>query len=80
MTTVKIFEEPALMCVVVKLQPTALLHSRCTPPRTCSSLKNHFSAPNHRTDIKKIVYDPNTSKNKKKFFKAFHHFKLAEKV
>ena len=42
------------------------------PPRTCSSLKNNFSAPNDRTDMKIFVYDPNTSKNnwefKKKFF------------
>ena len=29
----------------------------------CSSLKNHLSATNHRTDMKLVVYDPNTSKN-----------------
>ena len=31
----------------------ALLNSGCNPLRTCSSLKNHFSAPNHRTDEEK---------------------------
>ena len=31
------------------------------PPKNCSSLKNHISAPNHRTDMKFFVYDPNTS-------------------
>ena len=34
----------------------------CTPPRTCLCLKNHFSASNHRTDMKLFVYDLNTSK------------------
>ena len=34
-----------------------------TPPKTCSNLKIHFSAPNHRTDMKLFVNDPNTSKN-----------------
>ena len=39
--------------------------------KNCSILKNHFSAPNHRTDMKFFVYDPNTSKNKWKFFEVF---------
>ena len=51
----------------------ALRHLGCTPPRTCSSLKNHFSAPNHCTDMKLSVYDPNTSKNEWNFFKFFHN-------
>ena len=45
------------------LLSNALLHSGCTTPRTCSSLKIHFSAPNHPTDMKLFVYDPNTSKS-----------------
>ena len=42
-------EEPAATIFIrnsIKTSATtALLHSGCTPPRTCSSLKNHFSAP-----------------------------------
>ena len=45
------------------------------PPRTFSSLKIHFSAPNHRTDMKLFVYEPNTSKNECKFFSNFFSMK-----
>ena len=61
--------------------PIALLHSGCTPSRTCSSLKIHFSAPNHCTYMKLFVYDPNTSKNEWIFFpNFFHNEQLAKKV
>ena len=43
---------------------------RVHPPRTCSSFKNHFSAPNHRTDTNLFVYDLNTSKNEWNFFQV----------
>ena len=43
----------------------------CTPPKNFSSLKNHFSAPNHRIDMKVFVHDPNTSKNNWKFVESF---------
>ena len=36
---------------IIFLSNSAQLRSGCTPLWTCSSLKNHFSAPNHRTDI-----------------------------
>ena len=49
------------------------------PPRTCSSLKNYFSAPNHSTDMKFVVYDPNTSKNKWKFVNVFSLLKIGRK-
>ena len=58
---------------------TALLRSGCTPPRTCSSLKNHSSAPNHRTDMKLFVYDRNTSKNELTFFQVFFIIKNWQK-
>ena len=41
------------------------------PPRTCSSLKNHFSAPNNRTEMKLFVYDPNSSNNEWTYFQVF---------
>ena len=49
------------------------------PPRTWSSLKNHFSAPNHRTDMTFFVYDPNTSKNIWKFVQVFFIIKNCQK-
>ena len=58
---------------------TALLYSGWTPPRNCSSLKNHFSAPNHRTYMKFFVYDSNTSKNNWEFFQVFLLLKIGRK-
>jgi len=57
------------------IKNNALLHSGCTPPRTYSSLTSHFSAPNHRKDMKLFVHDPNTSKNAWHFFKSFFTIK-----
>ena len=49
------------------------------PPRTYSSLTSHFSAPNHRTDMKLFVYDPNTSKNEWNVFQFFFIIKNWQK-
>ena len=49
------------------------------PPKNCSSLKNHFSAPYHSTDMTFFVYDPNTSKNKWTFFQVFSLLKIGRK-
>ena len=49
------------------------------PPKNCSSLTNHLSAPNHRTDMKFCVYDPNTSKNNWEFFESFFIIKNWQK-
>ena len=57
----------------------ALLWSGCTPPKNCSSLKNHFSTPNHRTDMNFFVYDPNSSKNNWEFFQVFFIIKNWQK-
>ena len=57
----------------------ALLWSGCTPPKNCSCLKNHFSAPNHYTDMKFFVYDPNTSKNNWGIFQVFSLLKIGRK-
>ena len=32
-----------------------------------------FLAPNHRTDMKFVVYDPKTSKNELEFFQIFQY-------
>ena len=50
------------------------------PPRTCSSLKNPFSAPNHRTDMKLFVYNPNINKNEWNFFQFFFIIKNWQKM
>ena len=62
-----------------KKRDIALLWSGCTHPKNCSSLKNHFSEPNYRTDMKIFVYDPNTSKNIWEFFESFFIIKNWQK-
>ena len=41
--------------------------------------QDHFSAPNHRTDMKLFVYDPNTSKNECNFFQVCYILKNWQK-
>ena len=62
----------------------ALIH-HCTiifwvhPPRNCSSLKNHFSAPNHRTDMTFLCMTRTLVRIIGNFFKFFSFLKIGRK-